>query len=128
MDNTTQTTFELFPNLPKELRLEIWRLARFEARDVHFQLIPILEPANASDGGVLITDLHHKALTPVSALLHTNQEARVEALRVYVTCFEEMSSAKGESKGCNYPINLHQSITRYHVCYITKAELFRWSL
>ena len=73
MEDSTFSAFKLFPKLPLELRLMVWKLSLPEGRVIKFSTIRALS-ANKH----LIVD--QKLPTP---LLHVNQESRLEALQAY---------------------------------------------
>lgn len=80
----SSSTFEFFPKLPTELRLKIWQ----HALDLESPCIvevehhaPMLDQSNSS------------RLLP--AFLSTTHESRIEALRVYKTCFSVQPNIPG---------------------------------
>ncbi|KAF4633785.1 hypothetical protein G7Y89_g4337 [Cudoniella acicularis] len=86
------TSFQLFPFLAPELRLRVWQLFSRHPRILEIQNGPMkqslffgthLAPPVLTSTGVIIS----QRIAPLSrappAMLHVNQEARVEGLKVY---------------------------------------------
>lgn len=80
----TATEFTLFPLLPKELRLEIFRQIERNSSDVHVRVCPSLDK----------TSVIFKALTLVPTVLHLCQESREEGLKRYKAIFEESKGGR----------------------------------
>ncbi|KAG4430867.1 hypothetical protein IFR05_013651 [Cadophora sp. M221] len=88
-------TFHPFPRLPKELRIEIWKvhLAALEPRLLRVwckvSTEPIEDSKDPEDGHERYVEgeQHQSSPNPVPALLHTSQESRYEARRHYTRAF-----------------------------------------
>jgi hypothetical protein len=79
--STLNRDFTIFRQLPIELRLEIWKMAIAEPRTIRIKTISVDIQGTLSHQTVAF-----RAATP--ALLHTNQESREEAPKVYTLAFE----------------------------------------
>ena len=76
MDNGTQQQpnqgFPLFPNLPIELRLKIWKLATREPRIIEVRIYRVRGYPK-----------HWRPITPQQGILAACHESREEGLKVY---------------------------------------------
>ncbi|CZR51040.1 uncharacterized protein PAC_00915 [Phialocephala subalpina] len=88
-------SFTLFPELPSELRLKIWKLAnpgprilgvghRMQYREGYGRIIPTTMDWRTSD--------------PVPTLLHVCHDSRTEALKVYQPSFATFGTPRHEGK------------------------------
>jgi hypothetical protein len=75
------TAFELFPRLPKELRLVIWELARQEPR--------IVKLRKSKMENYMFGRYNYRSNAPIPGLLHTCIESRLVALQWYASMFPE---------------------------------------
>ncbi|KAH7314287.1 hypothetical protein BKA65DRAFT_516532 [Rhexocercosporidium sp. MPI-PUGE-AT-0058] len=89
-------TFHPFPRLPKELRIEIWKvhLTALEPRLLRVWSNPPIEVFEHNEcldpdreSRFLKSECHPSSPNPVPALLQTSQESRHEALRYYTRAF-----------------------------------------
>ena len=80
--STLNQDFTIFGQLSVELRLEIWKRAIPEPRTIRIKTISV-----DIQGTLFHKSVALRAATP--ALLHTNQESREEALKVYTLSFED---------------------------------------
>jgi hypothetical protein len=80
--STLNQEFTIFGQLPVELRLEIWKKAIPEPRTIRIHTISV-----DIQGTLFHKSVAFRAATP--ALLHTSQESREEALKVYTLAFED---------------------------------------
>jgi hypothetical protein len=74
-DSLKDSTFTFFSSFPPELRLQVWQYATSFSRVVEIQYT---DPS---------LGLRYSASPRAPALLHTCQESRYEALKVYKACF-----------------------------------------
>jgi len=75
-------SFSLFPRLPVEIRLKIWKAASFLIRNVEIRLR--LAPRRAIQGAKTnFIRSDYISNQPPPAILHTSREARSEGLRYY---------------------------------------------
>lgn len=72
-ESRTKTTFYLFPNLPTELRLLIWRLASPRNRSIHLNILTCNHPSRSAEALIFTA--------PVT--LSIDRESRAETLRYY---------------------------------------------
>ena len=81
----TSPDFTLFPKLPPELRLKIWRLSiPQEQRVVILELYTYCGTPIIKDGRQQsLYGYETKPTEPVAAILHVSQESRAEALKTY---------------------------------------------
>ncbi|CZR55835.1 uncharacterized protein PAC_05723 [Phialocephala subalpina] len=73
--------FQLFPRLPIELRLSIWRLSFPEARHVS------LDTGFGGDSSIWVHSFRENVEHPLPITLHINHESRAETLRHYTILF-----------------------------------------
>ncbi|KAF8857908.1 hypothetical protein BDZ45DRAFT_420251 [Acephala macrosclerotiorum] len=94
-------SFHLFANLPIEMRLKIWGLMCKMPR-----LLEVSWDFKAKDLGSKDAEHYYYRLAPRSclppALMHTNQEARSEAMRYYQQAVFTTKN-KGQNTDSNYP-------------------------
>jgi hypothetical protein len=82
------TDFQLFPELPAELRIKIWRIALSTPREVEIKCEKLPrshEERNAA---------WFASTTPIPVLLHVCQESRFEALSTYTKAFRTCDSPR----------------------------------
>jgi hypothetical protein len=84
MDSVKAITFTLFPDLPFELRLKIWRLIAPGPRTVSVQYLMKYDNFN---GKRISKFSGWGSPDPVPIILHICREARVEALKTYQPAF-----------------------------------------
>ena len=72
-------SFTPFQRLPKELRLEIWKIASFESRNVDVWI----DKKGMNDEGTIELVSRFYSCSNVPAVLHACSESRTEALRHY---------------------------------------------
>lgn len=76
--------FRLFPKLPAEICLKIWKEASFLSRAIHIHTVPVevITISGATDGPTPFTPFRFASSQAVLAILATNREAReAESLR-----------------------------------------------
>jgi len=87
MNKPAAVDFTIFPELPTEIRLLIWRLAPFDARTFRLQQIPdFASPWDETDSDP-VSDAN-----PIT--LQINRESREEGLRQYSVLFEGSNGGK----------------------------------
>lgn len=102
--------FKIFSDLPSELRLKIWKFAAEEPRIIETRTA--ISPYSIFAG----------AINPIPALLHTNAEAREEALKRYtllkMDAFGEYSDRILRTDGCVIirPFRTYISFERDTLC------------
>jgi hypothetical protein len=82
--------FTVFPNLPLEIRLKIWKIASFEKRQVDVWSIAEVDYNPMMDSPSTPSThfgYHYYSSTPPPAVLHVNQEARTECIKYYTLDF-----------------------------------------
>jgi hypothetical protein len=82
---TNDPSFHLFPKLPVELRLKIWKLNMPEARIL--KISTATRTYNSATGGVTYSAKIVKPSCTTPPNLHVNQESRTEALKLYKPIF-----------------------------------------
>jgi hypothetical protein len=75
-------TFALFPKLPIDIRIRIWRIFALQPRRVKLFLLPPTETRHLSR----LIDGQSK----IPAIMHVSKEARAEGLRYYTLCKEDV--------------------------------------
>ncbi|KAL3425004.1 hypothetical protein PVAG01_04285 [Phlyctema vagabunda] len=85
---TTTTSFHLFPDLPGEIRLKIWGELLQVSRTVELNCKKGQYPGSKRYAEAFSTK------DAVPSLLHVNQEARYEALKIYTPEFATQTSTK----------------------------------
>ncbi|KAK2624132.1 hypothetical protein QTJ16_006766 [Diplocarpon rosae] len=95
MNRTTLISFELFPNLPTEIRLQIWGLAAQEPRQLAlmnssqlllpanslFRKIKLRDSYRPRPGSILSNRVENQTRLP--SIVHASQESREVGLRFY---------------------------------------------
>ena len=80
-------TFQYFPKLPTELRVNIWAMAASEPRFTHLAIErSILRMDDYEENEHVLVAKGQRA---VPSILHTNGEARLEGLKYYKLYFEQ---------------------------------------
>lgn len=91
---STLSTFHLFPQLPGEIRLKVWALALAEPREITVGFEKGILDSEKRRSSEKRFAKWFTSPTPPPALLHLNQEARVEALAIYAPMFKTKDSER----------------------------------
>jgi hypothetical protein len=88
----TEEKFHLFPELPRELRNKIWKLAAYQPRIIILDDRQRFPSSRYSWSSTVPRQRRHPSM------IHTSQEARAEGLRYYELCRERPKSPSNSQR------------------------------